>query len=208
MHPSTLDDPKLVTLAGQRLQVIVKLANIILTPERPEYPGGAWHIEGMENEKIVASGIYYYGSRNISESYLAFRQAVREPERRVHDKRSLEEIYGLQPANGLNQLLGSVETKENRCIAFPNMFQHQVQPFKLVDPKKSGYRKILVFFLVNPGETIVSTATVPPQQRHWLPDDLLAAAEADFPYTMEVAKSFRDALMEVRYRFVRVRLSH
>ena len=29
------------------LQVIVKLANILLTPEKPEYVGGAWHVEGQ-----------------------------------------------------------------------------------------------------------------------------------------------------------------
>lgn len=33
---------------GERgLQVIVKLANIELTPEKPEYDGGSWHIEGQ-----------------------------------------------------------------------------------------------------------------------------------------------------------------
>ncbi|KAK9597073.1 hypothetical protein V6Z92_003532 [Aspergillus fumigatus] len=33
---------------GERgLQVIVKLANIELTPEKPEYAGGSWHIEGQ-----------------------------------------------------------------------------------------------------------------------------------------------------------------
>ena len=30
-----------------RMQVIVKLANIHLTPEKPEYPGGTWHVEGQ-----------------------------------------------------------------------------------------------------------------------------------------------------------------
>ena len=29
------------------LQVIVKLANILLTPEKPKYEGGTWHVEGM-----------------------------------------------------------------------------------------------------------------------------------------------------------------
>lgn len=29
------------------LQVIVKLANIELTPEKPEYEGGSWHVEGQ-----------------------------------------------------------------------------------------------------------------------------------------------------------------
>jgi hypothetical protein len=32
---------------GQNLQVIVKLANIELTPEKPQYAGGTWHIEGQ-----------------------------------------------------------------------------------------------------------------------------------------------------------------
>jgi len=36
-----------ISLKGRTLQVIVRLANIVLTPERPEYPGGKWHIEGL-----------------------------------------------------------------------------------------------------------------------------------------------------------------
>ncbi|KAL4954350.1 hypothetical protein BDW69DRAFT_163253 [Aspergillus filifer] len=31
---------------GRNLQVIVKLANIELTPKKPRYEGGSWHIEG------------------------------------------------------------------------------------------------------------------------------------------------------------------
>jgi hypothetical protein len=33
--------------ANEGLQIIVKLANIHLTPEKPTYPGGSWHIEGQ-----------------------------------------------------------------------------------------------------------------------------------------------------------------
>jgi hypothetical protein len=33
--------------AHRGLQVIVKLANIELTPENPEYQGGTWHVEGQ-----------------------------------------------------------------------------------------------------------------------------------------------------------------
>lgn len=33
------------TFAGDNLQVIVKLANIHLNPEKPNYDGGSWHIE-------------------------------------------------------------------------------------------------------------------------------------------------------------------
>jgi hypothetical protein len=32
---------------NEGLQIIVKLANIHLTPEKPEYDGGTWHVEGQ-----------------------------------------------------------------------------------------------------------------------------------------------------------------
>ena len=35
-----------------RLQIIVKVANIHLTPEKPRYKGGSWHVEGMANESM------------------------------------------------------------------------------------------------------------------------------------------------------------
>lgn len=67
-----------ISLKDRTLQVIVKLANIVLTPEKPHYPGGKWHVEGlyhrffvpghsrlnfsrfqgMRNENIVSSFIY------------------------------------------------------------------------------------------------------------------------------------------------------
>lgn len=40
------------------LQVIVKLANIHLTPEKPKYEGGTWHVEGnMVCTFFQASGL-------------------------------------------------------------------------------------------------------------------------------------------------------
>jgi len=35
------------TYKDQGLQVIVKLANIELTPRKPTYIGGSWHVEGQ-----------------------------------------------------------------------------------------------------------------------------------------------------------------
>ena len=35
-----------------RLQIIIKLANIHLTPEEPTYEGGTWHVEGQANESM------------------------------------------------------------------------------------------------------------------------------------------------------------
>lgn len=59
------------------LQIIFKLANIHLTPEKPGYEGGSWHIEGALNEHICATALYYYDEENICDSYLAFRQSLK-----------------------------------------------------------------------------------------------------------------------------------
>ena len=72
-----------VSLKGSTIQCIIKFANIVLTPEMPEYPGGKWHVEGawvmrfvllaamayprftgMQNEHIVSSFIYVSPSPN------------------------------------------------------------------------------------------------------------------------------------------------
>ncbi|KAG8925471.1 hypothetical protein FRC02_009635 [Tulasnella sp. 418] len=84
------------SIHGRDVQVIVKLANIQLTPEKPEYPGGSWHVEGMANECIVASGIYYYSSKNITSSHLAFRESVSfdEPYEQ-NDDEGVKKTWGL-----------------------------------------------------------------------------------------------------------------
>jgi len=49
-----------------------------------------------------------------------------------------------------NQEIGSISTSEGRCIAFPNIYQHRVSPFELIDKTKPGHRKIVALFLVDP----------------------------------------------------------
>jgi len=208
---------KLVDLCGRKLQVIVKLANIELTPEKPSYPGGVWHVEGMRNESIVASGIYYYASKNLTQSKLAFRQAVREPDYEQNDDKGVRTVYGLTNEGPLNQPLGAIVTQEDRCIAFPNIFQHKVEPFQLVDRTQPGHRKILVFFLVDPCREIISTLTVPPQQRTWLVDKLKdvpplsglplevvkrIVSFLDWPMSLSEAKEYRAELMAERKYFI------
>jgi hypothetical protein len=160
------------SLRGRSLKVIVKLANIVLTPENPVYNGGTWHVEGMRNEAIVASGIYYYHSENISESLLRFRAAIEDPPYEQGDDRGVAAVYGLRNEDPLNQDRGAIVTQEDRCIAFPNIMQHRVAPFHLVDPTRPGLRKILVFFLVDPAARVHTTGNVPPQQREWFEREL------------------------------------
>ncbi|KAG9083189.1 hypothetical protein FRC06_004665, partial [Ceratobasidium sp. 370] len=156
------------SLAGRTIQVIVKLANIHLvstavmfwdpgtdevdqTPEKPGYAGGSWHIEGMSNEAIAASGIYYYSEDNITESRLAFRTAASIPgSYEQNDDRGCRLTWGIA-----------------RAIAFPNVYQHKVSPFELKDKTKPGHRKIVALFLVDPAIHRPSTTSVPPQQQEW-----------------------------------------
>ncbi|KAB8227601.1 uncharacterized protein BDW43DRAFT_316654 [Aspergillus alliaceus] len=56
------------------LQVIVRITSIELTPEKPTYEGGSWHVEDQMNEHICATALYYFSSYNITDSRLAFRQ--------------------------------------------------------------------------------------------------------------------------------------
>ena len=93
------------------------------------------------------------------------------------------------------QDIGDVITKTHRCVAFPNLYQHRVQPFHLQDPTKPGHRKILVFFLVDPTQRVLSATNVGPQQREWVTEVMCNAgrnsAFANFP--TELLKMILDA---------------
>ncbi|KAI7308643.1 hypothetical protein KC315_g13278 [Hortaea werneckii] len=210
---------------GQKgLQVIVKLANIHLTPDKPTYDGGSWHIEGSLNEHICASALYYYDCENITQSHLSFREAMStEGLDRKHyhqdDWGHLETLYGVENGGPGIQELGRVETKEGRVLAFPNVLQHRVEPFRLADPSRPGHRKIVALFLVDPYVRIPSTINVPPQQKEWwqgsilesesrfgvLPPELVESVlenVEDFPIDLEEAKQLRLELMEERKVFI------
>ncbi|GMF38784.1 unnamed protein product [Phytophthora lilii] len=145
---------------------IVKFAEIILSPDKPKYSGGAWHIEGYSITEDIGSGIYCFDCENMKSLRLCFRAEVEEPPYQQNDDDGVAEIYGLLAITFLVQELGSVESSTSRCIVFPNEFQHQVQPFELEDPSRPGTRKILAFFLVDPDSSIPSTSVIPPQQRY------------------------------------------
>ncbi|KAF8885254.1 hypothetical protein CPB84DRAFT_138098 [Gymnopilus junonius] len=215
------------------LQVIVKLANIQLTPEKPEYGGGTWHVEGQLNEHIVATSLYYYSCENVTTSTLSFRHQCRggrsyeiSYEQWVHDW--LPAIFGMATEGPAVQEIGNVETREGRLLTFPNILQHRVGPFRLADPKKPGHRKIVALFLVDPNIKVISTANVPCQQQAWwwqeivrpkshampglwdsrlsgLPAELQdqVLEDVNFPICLQEAKQLRLQLIEERKGFVK-----
>ncbi|KAH6891808.1 hypothetical protein BKA70DRAFT_1571941 [Coprinopsis sp. MPI-PUGE-AT-0042] len=189
---------------GRPLQVIVKLANIHLTPEKPEYEGGTWHVEGKlvskscprsitickpisSNERIVATALYYYSSDNITSSSLAFRQLSENGRDAAGVHHNLDDYGWLKPVFGLSnyesavQDVGSVETRQGRLLTFPNILQHRVEPFRLEDRTKLGHRKILALFLVDPNVRVISTAHVPAQRKDWWAQELDQSDAPKFP---------------------------
>ncbi|WYZ40016.1 hypothetical protein EsH8_IV_000357 [Colletotrichum jinshuiense] len=204
---------------AERIQVIVKLANIHLTPEKPTYDGGSWHIEGQLNEHICATALYYYDNDNVTDSHLAFRTTANrggfseDLQYEQSDHHSIERTFRIDSTGDTSQELGSVLTREDRLLAFPNVYQHCVAPFELADKTKPGHRKILALFLVDPAIPIISTANVPPQQRDWwrsgvtpdnrigpLPPEVteMVLDNLDFPIGIEEAKRVREELMKER----------
>ncbi|SPO01603.1 uncharacterized protein DNG_04276 [Cephalotrichum gorgonifer] len=212
-------DTKLADDYPEGLQIVFKLANIHLTPQSPAYGGGSWHIEGMMNEQICASAIYYYDQENITDSHLAFRQSLDTQELQgippdQDEYRSLERYLGIENQRPAVQILGRVLTREGRLLVFPNDVQHQVQPFSLQDPTKTGHRKILAMFLIDPDRRVHSSSTVPPQRMDWwgeeinlhqllssfpreISDQILDSMDGS-PLSWERALKIREELLEER----------
>ncbi|KAJ3146431.1 hypothetical protein HDU86_008536 [Geranomyces michiganensis] len=205
------------TIPEAMWQIVVKMANIELTPEKPSYPGGSFHLEGTDREDIVATGIYYYSIENITASRLSFKSAFNAEESHdgsyeQNDHVGIKEVLGVDADQQTVQLMGSVEAVEGRCIVFP---KYKVEKFSRADPTRSGHRKILCFFLVNPQNTdVLSTSRVPPLQSDWLwgelldtvprlrnlPPELLAHIRkyAETPLSLHQAKERRIRFMKAR----------
>ncbi|QGI87682.1 hypothetical protein CEK25_002638 [Fusarium fujikuroi] len=201
------------------LQIIVKMASIELTPEKPEFSLEVgittsmrlgiltfFQIEGQMNEKIAATALYYFDGENVAPSRLSFRMQtssyLNDEIKAGQDRYNyLERVFGtdLGMQGGLArscvQSYGDVDTPEGRLLAFPNVFQHRVSSFKLEDPAKPGHRRFIALWLVDPHRRILSMANVPPQQKDWwtgsgeVPSGLM---------DIEEARAYRLKLMDER----------
>lgn len=192
-----------------KIKVITKLADIQLTPANPVYNGGSWHVEGTINEDIVATIIYYYDTENITDSSLSFRVGFDDPPYEQGDTVFCEEIYGVKDEQQMTRDIGTLKTTKDRVIIFPNACQHHVDPFCLEDKTRTGHRRILAFFIVDPyNKAVVATDDVPIQQEEWWNDgtnilphevmDKIKSLNANLPQSLEQTKDVRKELMEER----------
>jgi hypothetical protein len=116
---------------GSGLQIIVKMASIELTPEKPRFSVGSWHVEGQMNEHICATALYYLDSDNITPSSLTFRvqtsdelYAEKEFDVGQEEYKWMQSFYGTELYARVAPCLqnyGTVETREKRLLAFPNV---------------------------------------------------------------------------------------
>ncbi|KAJ2064913.1 hypothetical protein GGI17_000720 [Coemansia sp. S146] len=200
-------------LCGRRLQAIVKMTSIELTSERPIYDSEDWSVAGLANERIIATGMFFYDVGNIASASLRFREGLYslDLEAEEYDIDSISKVYGIEQdqlgeEDLASQELGSVGIKDGRCVVFPNVHQYKVPELKLADKTKPGHCKMLTFYFVNPSTRIPSTDIVPPQQQDWCFEDILASEpfrrlphlvvdgimnKVDFPISLKEAKKLR-----------------
>ncbi|KAJ2876470.1 hypothetical protein H4R27_006334 [Coemansia aciculifera] len=199
-------------LCGRRLQAVVKMSSIELTSKRPIYGGEDWSVAGLDNERIIATGIFFYDVVNIAPSSLQFRETLGSSFNvDQFDIDAVVNVYGIEhdklvEGDRASQELGSVGIKDGRCLVFPNVHQFKVPELKLTDKTKPGHCKMLTFYFVDPSTRIPSTEIVTPQQQDWHFEDVLSSepfrslpqlvmdgiiSKVDFPISLKEAKKLR-----------------
>lgn len=147
-------------------------------------PMTTWGIHGSGNEHIVASTIIYFDSLNMTPASgaISFRvEADLRPANFNWDVSGLDPIahlYGLpsgrslwdRAGNEAVQVLGTVLAPDGRLVSYPNVLQHRVEAFELLDKALPGRRRYIKLHLVDPHYRILSTRNVSPQRYDWWQD--------------------------------------
>ena len=142
------------TFRKQGLQIIVKIDGIELTPDKPKYHGSSWKFEGQMNEHIVATAMYAYDVKNVTETRIAFRQEtpINEMYYNYAEHRYTNKKYGWhnQPAHrygkqwyeieALAQILGFGEQDLMKEGAYP-----PILPFQNIGSVRTPQGRLITF---------------------------------------------------------------
>ncbi|KAJ1800288.1 hypothetical protein LPJ59_001211 [Coemansia sp. RSA 2399] len=191
------------SLCGRKVQAVVRMDNLVIHPESPASVATEWQVQGLSNERIMATGVYFYSVENIAPgSSISFREAVcgSFTDKYNFDLEVLSKAYGLEidPTNTnsenltISKVLGTLEVQQGRCLVFPNTYQSRFVDMKLKDKSKPGVCKMLQFFYVDPATRVPSSAMVPPRQQGWSNN---AAMQ---PMSPEHAKAVREQMSDER----------
>lgn len=167
------------------LQMILRVTEIGLNPDKPCYKGEDWHVDGRSNERICATAIYAYSIYNISSASISFRRRINAEEAMlakdyIQSPPWATDLYGARSGDPVIQHMGDIKLTENRVITYPNTFQTRVLPFELSNKSQAGHVKLVVLHLVDPNRRMMSTAMVPCQRRDWWAQEIRAGHTTRF----------------------------
>lgn len=152
-------------LNHSKLQVITKIVQVTLGPG--ESLLGSWHVEGMSHENIIATASCTLEQPDGFETKLYFKRTYYEEEAGCLMMGTSQyppgPVYDLYHENLVP--IGKAEIKSGSLVVFPNNFVHKVDMFNTTGAPLT--RTILVFWLINPEESIKSTKDILQQTWDW-----------------------------------------
>ena len=150
-------------LTGRNLQVITKIVQINFN--EPNELAGAWHVEGMSHENIVATATCTLEQDPGLSAELLFKRVLTGQEADYYQMKISQYphdfIYEILEKATIP--LGRVEINTGTCLVFPNSHIHKLD-MKSVGPGPQT-RTLVVFWLINPDVKIPSTSDIP--QQNW-----------------------------------------
>jgi hypothetical protein len=167
---------KLLSLKNKNLQVITKITTTKLDNGNIE---GAWHVEGMSHEHIVASCVCVLHQDEYLKADLQFRRrfTICEGQKIEQGASQVREEFMYNYFTEPNYLkspkkidspfkdlipLGQVSTQTGTLTLFPNSHIHKLD---LSSTCSGQERTVIVFWLVNPEVGVISTQDIKPQQQ-------------------------------------------
>ena len=183
----------------EHCQVMVKLDRYRLTPENSILPEENWQFDGVAEENILATGVYYFHVENIQKTSMKFRAPIQFTN--YHGSYHFHNFLKLHcHQNSMiksNIILGRIPIKENLCLFYPNYLQHRHSTISLQEGCDEGFYGSLAFHLVNPARKIKSTddSSIMEQLRLVPIEETKSSLELfDFERKFEIAR--RNAFIE------------
>jgi len=160
--------------AGQLNEHLVAAALFAFDVENVTEPHLAFRQKMSVNNALYRFNEFFKLPENASADYDPLVDGPAHLVGKEHDAGALAEIFGVPDMEMSRdagvypyQHAGSVAMLPGRLVAFPNVLEHRINPFRLVDATKPGRCRWLALYLVDPHYRVCSTRNVPPQQRDW-----------------------------------------
>ncbi|KAJ2357826.1 hypothetical protein GGF43_001228 [Coemansia sp. RSA 2618] len=169
------------SLQNTRIQAAVKIVSIEIPGGCTEYTERVWQVAGGDDERILATGIYFFDVENIANIEMQFRESVKHNiDCSGNKKEAMRLVYGDGQRNNTHgkyvypNVHQSVNITNSKLVCFPNVYHYRISSVKRKDAAVSGHAKLLVFYFVDPSVRVLSTEMVPPQQQSWWAESVFA----------------------------------